>query len=946
MGDPTPQFSLARTDSPRLRAAAVKLFTLCSLLLAFPAGAQITLDPIVTGEATAVSQIENALVGPSSGITVADGSPAFVGLINAGGQPCTQSALYTNFDLIPDPNSTTGASRIVMEDGVLFTAGCAELPESNTQSAFGQINSTGSDPDLAALVTPTTINDVNSFAFDFTVDDPSNDAVRITFVFGSDEFPETGVTDIFGFFVDGANYAMFPNGTLVNFAQGQNEDQFNDNSTTPFAYPIEYDGLSDALTICAPLDPERNTHSLKIAVADTSDSILDSGVFITDLRAGEQGEECGSIEVPSDFEVSVDPAVVQEEVDGEVTLTATVEAEGSPLVGAQVTFEVTNGPNEGTTETVSTDENGEATFTLSSPVIGVDVVEVSAEAEEIGSATSPDVRVRWGSMMTRFEANGWGEAVQRYTGGFGQEVGLIADSDDVLFFAAQTDGVYILDISDPFEIVELGHYDPETCDANGVEVPFFADDVFFEPTTFFLESPDPNGTPDPNSPDPNGVGNDCGIDCETEGIKVMHVAAAECGVHIVSLADLDQGGPQFLAAYGGGGSAEAVEVYARDGSGDPCSADSRNVAVVASTDSLDLVDVSDPLNPLFCSTIPNTDESLDDSLVVAVDVFMDDPEEEEEEAEGLPEPLVHYALVATGDGGRLASIEDPSMPEITGGYLTPVGFSPWLVSQHIRAVPQVRPDFGLLSSWAAGFQVIGVDEEIEEAELIAREPTESAVFSADMCGFDDFNVCIADGQMGVKQLGFTESPQPESALGLIAEFPIGKAGAFAWDVEADGCTVAVSYGVYEGVCEGGSDDGDVCFASAECAGDGECVFPGGVEVHELPTCELLITETPPAPDADFDGTPDSSDNCIAVSNDQSDVDQDGYGDACDADLSNDGAVGLPDFSLLLGQMGGAGSGDLSGDGVVGLPDLGLMTNAIGGTPGPSGLACAGRVPCP
>ena len=43
-------------------------------------------------------------------------------------------------------------------------------------------------------------------------------------------------------------------------------------------------------------------------------------------------------------------------------------------------------------------------------------------------------------------------------------------------------------------------------------------------------------------------------------------------------------------------------------------------------------------------------------------------------------------------------------------------------------------------------------------------------------------------------------------------------------------------------------------------------------------------------------------------------------DVCDADLDNDSAVGIPDFTILVG--------------------------AIGGTPGPSRPACAGTPPCP
>jgi hypothetical protein len=115
------------------------------------------------------------------------------------------------------------------------------------------------------------------------------------------------------------------------------------------------------------------------------------------------------------------------------------------------------------------------------------------------------------------------------------------------------------------------------------------------------------------------------------------------------------------------------------------------------------------------------------------------------------------------------------------------------------------------------------------------------------------------------------------------------------------------------------------------------------------------------PDADGDGVPDAFDNCRDKANGglastgqcdgQEDADSDGYGNACDYDYNNNNASDSVDLSLCLDNAnlvttnlvfdgncnGGTDSVDLSN----------CLDNANAVQPvGPSGLACAGVIPCP
>lgn len=122
----------------------------------------------------------------------------------------------------------------------------------------------------------------------------------------------------------------------------------------------------------------------------------------------------------------------------------------------------------------------------------------------------------------------------------------------------------------------------------------------------------------------------------------------------------------------------------------------------------------------------------------------------------------------------------------------------------------------------------------------------------------------------------------------------------------------------------------------------------------------LGTHAGDAQDQDGDGVPDAFDNCLLVPNgplastfscdSQEDGDLDGYGNVCDMDVNNDGAAGGDDLPITLVAQTLVSTDpvvDYNCDGAVGLDDLSLsfMAVATAQTPGPSGLSCAGTIPC-
>jgi gliding motility-associated-like protein len=160
------------------------------------------------------------------------------------------------------------------------------------------------DPQLAAIATGTT-NDVLTIQFNFV---PFGDTIKFNYVFGSEEYPNfscTNFNDVFGFFVSGPNpnggnyvfqnIARVPNTTIpvainnvtnggCNLTCPANQAFFIPNfisggNCTGGALNTGYDGFTTRLEAVIPV-VRCQTYTLKLAIADVSDNILDSFVII------------------------------------------------------------------------------------------------------------------------------------------------------------------------------------------------------------------------------------------------------------------------------------------------------------------------------------------------------------------------------------------------------------------------------------------------------------------------------------------------------------------------------------------------------------------------------------------------------------------------------------------------------------------------------------------
>ena len=210
----------------------------------------------------------------------------------------------------------TESNDLNMEKGLVLTTGQAiDALGPNNQEALGSfldpLNDTG-DPDLNYL---SSLLGSGSPSFDACIVEldvfAETNEVVFEYVFGSEEYPEFifsegGFNDIFAFLVSGPgiagdpnltngalNIAVLPNSTTpVQIDSVNNQVNWQYYRNNELGQSIQYDGLTSdslgikkSLTARVPVIP-CNTYHLKLAIADRGDEGYDSGVFVSNIKAG------------------------------------------------------------------------------------------------------------------------------------------------------------------------------------------------------------------------------------------------------------------------------------------------------------------------------------------------------------------------------------------------------------------------------------------------------------------------------------------------------------------------------------------------------------------------------------------------------------------------------------------------------------------------------------
>ncbi len=252
-----------------MRLKRVLSLTFCALLALslFPVPAYAA----IFNEAATGTGLAQWLLAPNADVTIT-GTPVYTGVLSA-------CSWFNAIDL-----GTIGEDHFALPAGILLTSGDGTPAESNTIGSYGVDTTAGGDADIKTYADLTfTTYDASVLEFTFTVPE-GIPAVEFLFMFGSDEYAEYKDSDYVDgaiVLVDGVNYAQFSNGKPLKVISDAE-------MVTNQGLSIEYDGISAPKRIVGLLDQSLSIHTIKIAIADTSDGTYDSGLFLSAMKVSHE----------------------------------------------------------------------------------------------------------------------------------------------------------------------------------------------------------------------------------------------------------------------------------------------------------------------------------------------------------------------------------------------------------------------------------------------------------------------------------------------------------------------------------------------------------------------------------------------------------------------------------------------------------------------------------
>lgn len=254
-------------------------------LLFVPFGACIAHGQLIVDTAMPVNQMIQNLVGPGVQIfnvqvTAAPGSYGYYYSNN--------TELGTNEGLL----LTTGQA--VNAIGPNNSTGLPQIGPGGVCLNCSQFSNNFPGSQLLNQAQDRTTFDACMFEFDII---PQGDSLRFKYSFASEEYLEwvnSPFNDVFGFYISGpnvgtnVNIALVPNTgqvVAINTVNHLSNTQYFYNNQNPFGQFVQYDGFTVNLVAAIGNLIPCEVYHLKLIIADGSDRIYDSGVFVNQIES-------------------------------------------------------------------------------------------------------------------------------------------------------------------------------------------------------------------------------------------------------------------------------------------------------------------------------------------------------------------------------------------------------------------------------------------------------------------------------------------------------------------------------------------------------------------------------------------------------------------------------------------------------------------------------------